>query len=110
MGKDFTFSYDSFKVDLPQIDSISFLLADEQGNRTKVDNTLQSSMEEGMQKTSGTLYINDPNNKAARKIYPDYPRFSAETGAIVYFDSKNVLDGAYDKSVYFVIPPSPLTA
>ena len=105
VGKDFTFSYDSFKVDLPQIDSISFLLADEQGNRTKVNNTLQSSMEEGMEKTSGTLYINDPNNKAARKIYPDYPRFSAETGAIVYFDSKNVLDGAYDKSVYFVIPP-----
>ena len=105
VGKDFTFSYDSFKVDLPQIDSISFLLADEKGNRKKVDNTLQSSMEEGMQKTSGTLYINDPNNKAARKIYPDYPRFDAETGAIVYFDSKEILDGAYDKSVYFVIPP-----
>ena len=105
VGKDFTFSYDSFKVDLPQIDSISFLLADKQGNRKKVNNTLQSSMEEGMQKTSGTLYINDPNNKAARKIYPDYPRFDAETGAIVYFDSKDILKGAYDKSVYFVIPP-----
>ncbi len=105
VGKDFTFNYDSFKVDLPQIDSISFLLADKDGNRKKVNNTLQSSMEEGMQKTSGTLYINDPNNKAARKIYPDYPRFDAETGAIVYFNSKDILDGAYDKSVYFVIPP-----
>ncbi|MGB3780428.1 MAG: hypothetical protein WA960_18840 [Tunicatimonas sp.] len=105
VGKDFTFSYDSFKVDLPQIDSISFLLADENGNRRKVDNTLQSSSEDGKEKTSGTLYINDPNNKAARKSRPDYPRFSAETGAIVYFDSKNILDGAYDKSVYFVIPP-----
>ncbi|MGB3849137.1 MAG: hypothetical protein WA958_04170 [Tunicatimonas sp.] len=105
VGKDFTFSYDSFKVDLPQIDSISFLLADENGNRRKVDNTLQSSSEDGQDKTSGTLYINDPNNKAARKSRPDYPRFSAETGAIVYFDSKNILDGAYDKSVYFVIPP-----
>ena len=105
VGKDFTFNYDSFKVDLPQIDSISFLLADKDGNRKKVNNTLQSSMEEGMEKTSGTLYINDPNNKAARKIYPDYPRFNAETGAIVYFDSKDILNGAYDKSVYFVIPP-----
>ncbi len=105
VGKDFTFSYDSFKVELPQIDSISLLLADERGNRKKVNNTLQSSREEGVEKTSGTLYINDPKNKAARKNRPDYPRFNATTGAIVYFDTKDVLDGAYDKSVYFVIPP-----
>ena len=105
VGQDFTFSYDSFKVALPQIDSIRFFLADENGNRRKVDNTLQSATGDGEEKTSGTLFINKPDNKAGRKMYPDYPKFNAATGAIVYFDSPDILEGAYDKSVYFVIPP-----
>ncbi len=114
VGKNFTFNYDSFLVNLPQIDSISFYLADEKGNRRKVNNTLQSAeqneafnetMREGFKKTSGTLYVNMPDNKSARRFYPNYPKFDAENGAIVYFDGQNVLDGAYDKSIYFVIPP-----
>jgi hypothetical protein len=114
VGEGFTFNYDSFKIELPKIDSISFYLADEEGNQKKVDNTLQSAnqdesfiekMGDGFQQTSGTLYINDPKNKAAQKSLPDYPKFDAENGAIVYFDNPRVLNGAYDKSVYFVIPP-----
>lgn len=114
VGKNFTFNYDSFLVNLPQIDSISFYLADEQGNRRKVNNTLQSAekneafntnMGENLKQTAGILYINEPNNKSARRSYPQYPKFDAETGAIVYFDNEHVLDGAYDKSLYFVIPP-----
>ncbi|MEK6475896.1 hypothetical protein WJR50_00125 [Catalinimonas sp. 4WD22] len=114
VGEGFTFNYDSFKVELPKIDSISFYLPNEKGERKKVDNTLQSATEDesfidrmgdGFKQTSGTLYINDPKNKSARKSLPDYPKFDAENGAIVYFDNKNVLDGAYDKSIYFVIPP-----
>ncbi|WPP48083.1 hypothetical protein [Catalinimonas niigatensis] len=114
VGEGFTFNYDSFKIDLPKIDSISFYLPTEKGARKKVDNTLQSAtqdesflekMGDGFKQTSGTLYINDPKNKSARKSLPDYPKFDAENGAIVYFDNKNILDGAYDKSMYFVIPP-----
>ncbi len=114
VGEGFTFNYDSFKIDLPKIDSISFYLPTDKGARKKVDNTLQSAtndesflekMGDGFRQTSGTLYINDPKNKSARKSIPDFPKFDAENGAIVYFDNKNVLNGAYDKSVYFVIPP-----
>ena len=46
-----------------------------------------------------------PDNKSGRKIYPGYPTFNAARGAIVYFNSKEILNGAYDQSVYFVIPP-----
>ncbi|WKN33164.1 hypothetical protein PZB74_07385 [Porifericola rhodea] len=114
VGEGFTFNYDSFKIDLPKIDSISFYLPTEKGNRKKVDNTLQSAtqdqsfidkMGDGFKQTSGTLYINDPKNKSARKSLPDYPKFDAENGAIVYFDHEKILNGAYDKSMYFVIPP-----
>ncbi|WKN46045.1 hypothetical protein [Tunicatimonas pelagia] len=104
-GQNFTFKYDSFRIDLPQIDSIAFYLLDEKGNRKKVDNTLQSGIAAGMQNTSGTLYINDPQDRSARSKDPSFPKFDAENGAIVYFDNNGVLDGAYDKSVYYVIPP-----
>lgn len=114
VGSNFTFNYDSFRIDLPEIDSISFYLATEGGKRKKVDNSLQTVNQEdssavnamgNFKQTSGRLYINDPGNKSARKFDASYPKFDAETGAIVYFDSKKVLDGAYDKSVYYVIPP-----
>ncbi|MGB3587435.1 MAG: hypothetical protein WBA23_12890, partial [Tunicatimonas sp.] len=104
-GKGFTFRYDSFRIDLPEIDSITFYLPDNKGNRTKVDNSLQSGIAAGMQNTSGTLYINDPENRSARSKDPSFPKFNAENGAVVYFDNKNVLDGVYDKSMYYVIPP-----
>ena len=57
------------------------------------------------QATSGTLYINRPDNKSGKKIFPQYPKFDADRGAVVYFDSPDVLGGAYDKSVYFIVPP-----
>ncbi|MDF9800622.1 hypothetical protein OKW21_005885 [Catalinimonas alkaloidigena] len=117
VGEGFTFSYDSFKVNLPKIDSISFFIPNEKGERTKINNSLQNAaksdqeqsfadqMGEGFKQTSGTLYINDPKNKSARKSLPDYPKFNAENGAIVYFDKETILNGAYDRSIYFVIPP-----
>ncbi len=115
VGRNFKFDYDQFLVDLPEIDSIRFYLTDENGKRKRVDNSLVSASQdsaavaseirEGFQQTSGTLFINEPDNKSARKFYPNYPKFDAQNGAVIYFDGDEILDGAYDKSVYFVVPP-----
>ncbi len=113
-GRNFTFRYDSFLVDLPNIDSIKFYVDGEgQYEKKQVDNKLVSldlTNDEriefsGSESTRGTLYINRPNNKSGNKMYPNYPIFDANRGAIVYFDGDDVLEGAYDKSVYFNIPP-----
>jgi len=113
-GRNFTFRYDSFLVDLQNIDSIKFYIDGEgQYEKRQVDNKLVSlELREDQQvqlatnnSTSGTLYINRPDNKSGRKIFPQYPTFNADRGAIVYFDGKETLNGAYDKSVYFVVPP-----
>ncbi len=113
VGHDFVFRYDSFLIQLDQIDSIRFYLPDSaNGQRKKVDNSLvsadeqlTSSLNSNMGATNGTLYINRPDNKSGRKVFPNYPRFDAERGAVVYFDNPTYLDQAYDKSVYFIIPP-----
>lgn len=117
IGQEFLFKYDSFYVDLSQIDSIRFYIDDrETGQKRMVDNKLIASLDSAKEKSmsgiaqtfsesSGRLYINKPDNKSGQKIYPSYPKFNASQGAVVYFDNKEVLDGAYDKSIYFIIPP-----
>ncbi|MCK5702458.1 MAG: hypothetical protein KAI29_14940, partial [Cyclobacteriaceae bacterium] len=114
VGRNFTFRYDSFLVDLLNIDSIKFYIDGEGLYEKKQvvnklvslelfeDETIQLTADNS---TTGTLYINRPDNKSGRKIFPQYPIFDAERGAIVYFDSEETLGGAYDKSVYFIVPP-----
>lgn len=114
VGRNFTFRYDSFLIDLQNIDSVKFYIdGDGLYEKQEVDNKLVSLETAGddavrlstNNSTSGTLYINRPDNKSGRKIFPQYPSFNADRGAIVYFDEDDVLDRAYDKSVYFMVPP-----
>ncbi len=109
-GRNFTFKYDSFLVDLVNIDSIKFKVEGEDFRKKDVDNKLVSvdifkGGEDINASTSGTLYINKIDNKSGNKIFPEYPIFDASRGAVVYFDQKDILDGSYDKSIYFYIPP-----
>ncbi len=117
-GKDFTFKYDSFFVNLNKIDSIRFYVnetnAKGQKVRRRVNNAMvgadstaaaAAGLQSGDKKTAGTLYINLPNNKSGKTKYPNYPRLDASAGGVIYFDRSEVLDGAYDRSVFFVVPP-----
>lgn len=103
IGKNFQFNYDSFLVHLPQIDSIKFNITTEKKDRE--NKKIKRRLDNQLVQTSGTLYINKPNNKSSKRIFAQYPIFSAEQGALVYFDGNDILGGGYDKDVYFTIPP-----
>lgn len=117
IGRDFTFKYDSFLIYLNEIDSIRFYVIDEnsrgRNGKRKVDNALVGSdsvassgnVSNNLQGSSGTLYINKPNNKSSKVKLTNYPKFNSEKGGVVYFDRKEVLGGVYDKSMYFLVPP-----
>lgn len=117
IGREFTFKYDSFLIYLNEIDSIRFFVKDENsrgGNgRRKVDNSLVSAdslagdgnVSNSLQNSSGTLYINRPNNKSSKVKLTNYPKFNSDKGGVFYFDRKEVLGGVYDKSMYFLVPP-----
>lgn len=102
IGDSFLLDYDSFLIDMPKIERIKFNIEQKgkkrQGGERK---TLENSLVE----TAGVLYINKPDNKSALRNYPNYPIFNATQGATVYFLGEEILDGVYDKSLYFVIPP-----
>lgn len=117
-GKDFTFKYDSFFINLNRIDSIRFYVTERNAKgqtvRRRVNNAMvgadstamaEGGMQSGAGHTSGTLFINLPDNKSGRSKVPHYPRLDATAGGVIYFDRSEILDGAYDRSVFFVIPP-----
>lgn len=112
IGREFTFRYDSFQVDMSKIDSIKFYVDTEQRTRKQVDNQLismdmfeQQIGDVAGQSSSGTLYVDNPKNKSGNMILPRYPVFDADKGAVVYFDRDDILNKAYDRSVYFIVPP-----
>lgn len=113
-GKDFTFKYDSFLVNMGVIEEVKFYVTDSLGNRTALDNSMVgldsaaaaiAGVDAGEDTSAGTLYINDPTNKSALIKYPNYPNFNTGMGAVVYFDRPEIFNGIYDKSIFFVAPP-----
>lgn len=99
-GQDFFFNYDEYLIQMPVIDSIRIQVDFHEG-----DEEHKTSLSNHLTQTSGTLYINHPKNKAGVREFAQYPFFVSDSEAIVYFDSPDILDGAYDKSMYFVVPP-----
>jgi hypothetical protein len=116
-GKDFTLKYDSFFINLNKIDFIGFFVTEKnkrgQTVRRRIDNSMQgadstSTAAAGLTNirgASGTLYISKPNNKSGRLKSADFPRLDATSGGVIYFDRKEILNGTYDRSVFFVVPP-----
>ncbi|PIB37055.1 hypothetical protein BFP72_17420 [Reichenbachiella sp. 5M10] len=99
-GKETVLNYNEYLVEMPDIDSIKIQVDfhdKSEAEKTRLSNHLEL--------TSGTLYINHPKNKAGLREFTQYPYFVSDSEAIVYFDKKDILHGAYDRSVYFIVPP-----
>jgi hypothetical protein len=119
-GKNFTFNYDSFLIDLNYIDSIRFFVMEKNAKgqlvRKAVNNALMSAdstaaaaggldPQATAQKKSGTLFINMPDNKSGKMQIPNYPNLDASGGGVIYFDRREVLNGIYGRKIFFVVPP-----
>lgn len=113
-GKNFDFRYDSFYINLNRIDSIRFLIEERNARgqifRRRINNALvgaDSSNASSPKQTQnkGTLYINQSNNKSGKKQIPAYPRLDANTGGVFYFDRKEIMNGIYGRSIFFLVPP-----
>jgi hypothetical protein len=112
IGENFGFVYDSFLVHMPKIDEIK-LAVDEKAAKAQADTLTKNSKDtkkarvlgNELKYSSGTLYINKPNNKSGRKKLAEYPIFDAQTGATVFFNKSQIAGGAYDTTMQFKIPP-----
>lgn len=103
-GKDFEFKYSDFLVAMPEIDSIRLQVPIPDSLRIKGGEE-KTTLQNQIQNTSGTLFVDKPTNKSGKEKNLQYPYFTSDSDAVVYFDSPDILGGAYNKTVRFVIPP-----
>ena len=103
-GREFTFDYDGFYVDMAKIDSIVVRSQTKQTGKGAPKRAEFALTNKGSVST-GRLYLNDPKNKSGRKKKGQYPSFDSKSGGNVYFGKQDVLGGAYDSTLVFDIPP-----
>lgn len=103
-GAGHQFDYGEFLIQMPQIDSMKITVP--LRDTLNLDKGFeQVTLKNEMRETSGTLHINTSDNRSGVKENRRYPYFNSDSDAVFYFDGKEVLNGAYDKSVKFVVPP-----
>jgi hypothetical protein len=106
-GKDFEFNYDEFLIFMPTIDSmrLNVALHDSTAVESPESPVEKTELSNQLTGTSGTLYIEEPHHKAGHEDNDAYPYFVSDSEALVFFNGKEILNGAYDRSVFFVVPP-----
>ena len=99
-----SFEYDKFKLNMPVIDSMNFVVKSFQPDKEGHYNLVP--VRSSIQNLSGDLLIDSISNKSGSKNYPQYPIFTSKTNSFVYYDRKDILNGAYpkDKFFYTVLP------
>lgn len=97
---DCDFQYAPFRINMPDVDSMVYYVFEKEENpgtgmleRVRVRTAVHN--------LSGTLLIDDPGNKSGLKSFPRYPVFTNNDSSFVYWDSRSVLNGSYDRERFF---------
>ena len=95
------FNYEPFTMDFVVVDSIVLYVED----KSKLPNYMGDyplvKVRSYIQDISGTLYIDQANNKSSRKNSPGYPYFESKSPGKVYYDHKFVYNGVYDRERFY---------
>lgn len=102
-GNNFFFDYDSFKINLQNIDSLAIRV---QTGVDKLDRPVLQQVRSVIEDITGELYVDERTNKSGLKDYPTYPIFESDEYSYVYYDDPNILNGVYPKEeFYFKLDP-----
>ncbi len=104
-GRNFEFDYDAFSINMAEIDSmrLNVLLADSVAESSTGEQRME--LNNNISSTAGTLFLEMPDNKSSNRDNKKYPLFTTDSDAVVYFDGPEILNGAYDRTVKFILPP-----
>ena len=90
-----TFSYDKFKLDLPQIDTMWFSV-------TSFTNPPKwERVKSPINHLVGEILIDEPDNHSCTKRTKDYPIFNSKEKSYVYYDNRAVRIKGYDRKRFF---------
>ena len=98
-----TFNYNTFKLDMPQIDSLWFWV---EGDPLPTGGYEKKEIQTALIDLSGDLLIDHPNNKSGLKPYDEYPIFNSKKESYAYYDHPSIEKGVYTRDkFYFSISP-----
>lgn len=103
-GKEFSFEYDKFKINLTNTDSLRIKVVsnekDENGNPKLVN---VKTVVENLQ---GELLIDNPNNKSGVVNFAQYPILVSKKDSYAYYDKKSIHGGVYNRTgTFFHLEP-----
>jgi hypothetical protein len=103
-GENFKFKYDSFKINLHNLDSMQLSIQTDTSNiygdalLTEIKNTIEM--------ITGELLIDHPSNKSGYYQFPEYPILHSMSNSFVYYDHISGLDSTYSRDdFYFELEP-----
>lgn len=103
-GNNFFFDYGKFNIDMENIDSISMRVQTEE--RDMYNRAMLAEVQNSIQDLSGSLQIDDPDNKSGKEDYPNYPTFVSRGDSYIYYDEASIHGGVYDRErFYFQLEP-----
>lgn len=104
-GKDNYFEYDSFNMVLPEIDTLIMNIPD--GDKLdQYGNPVLRPINSVFENLRGDININIPINKSGRAELLQFPIFNSLDKSYIYYDSKNIKGGAYDRGrFYYEVQP-----
>ncbi|OFX82339.1 MAG: hypothetical protein A2W99_09815 [Bacteroidetes bacterium GWF2_33_16] len=98
-GKVFHFDYDTFKIALNNVDSLTIKV-----QTTGYDlygKSLLAAVQNTIKLISGNLLIDNPENKSGLKNFPEYPIFISEENSFVYYNVNNAQGSVYKPENFF---------
>ena len=103
-GDSLHFDYNAFKFDLYRVDSLYFYVPTNE--KDALGQPRQQRLKSAIEKISGTILIDLPNNKSGRENMKEYPILKSDSVSYVYYGSPKIAGGAYDaERFYFELNP-----
>ncbi len=98
-GAGFKFDYDDFQIDMKNIDSLRMQV--QTGELDYFGHPKLAYVKNAIEKLSGTLRIDKPDNKSGKDYYSEYPILHSKSESFVYYDKPEIQDGIYDREKFY---------
>ena len=105
-GKKFLFDYSNFKIALVDVDSLNLDYKTKPGGKAVGGMVFHRTIGSTLEKISGDILIDKPDNKSGLKKNIGYPIFNSTIASFIYYDSPSIFGGVYKRdSFYFKVNP-----
>ncbi|WP_066631956.1 hypothetical protein [Labilibacter marinus] len=98
-GDGFKFNYENFLIDMKNIDSVRMKV--QTGELDYFGQPKLTYVNNAIENLSGSLKIDQPDNKSGKDFYSEYPILHSSKESFVYYDKPEVQGGQYAREKFY---------